>query len=141
MSDYYENETTLFVNNPVNVFNFTNCIIYGSNQVEFFIDRKGTHPFLHKFTNCLIRLNNINNQFTNNPLYNFSNNALYENCSIATNSVMFRPEFEDVNNNKLWLAEDLKLPANATAAALFPLDILEHSRLTSTDLGAYQFVP
>ena len=40
-----------------------------------------------------------------------------------------------------WLTEDLNLPADAASTALAPLDILNHDRTTSTDLGAYQFVP
>lgn len=141
LTDYYETQTTLYVDNTINIFNFNNCIIYGSNQIEFLIDRKGTHTFAHNLKNCLIKFNNLNNQFTNNPLYNFANATLYENCSIATNSTLFRPKFKDVNKNKLWLTEDLNLPFHAASAALVPFDILGHSRAASTDLGAYQFVP
>ena len=142
LNDYYENETTLFVNNPINVFNFNNCIMYGSNQVEFLIDRKGNHTFSHKLKNCLLRFNNINNQFTNNLLYQFSTDVThYVDCTIATNSSTNKPKYKDLNNNKLWLTEDLNLPADAASTALAPLDILNHDRTTSTDLGAYQFVP
>jgi len=144
LSDYFETEDAIYQHDLTQA-NFNNCIIYGGNQVEMILDKQeqtAMADFHYKFTNCLIRFNNVNNQFTNNPLYQFSTDAThYANCTIATNSVMNKPKFEDINNNELWLTEDLNLPADAGAAAAVPLDILGHNRLTSTDLGAYQFVP
>lgn len=143
LSNYFETEDTIYVHDLTQA-NFNNCIIYGSNQIEMLLDKmtQGGAAFNYKFTNCLIRFNNINNQFTANPLYQFAtDSAHYENCTIATNSVMNRPKFESVPNNKLWLTEDLNLPADATSAAAVPLDILGINRLASTDLGAYQFAP
>ena len=143
LSNYYENETAVYVHDLTQA-NFNNCIIYGSNQVEMLLDYEdqGGAAFNYKFNHCLIKFNNINNQFTNNPFYLFSSDvARYVNCTIATNSTTNKPKYEDLNNNKLWLTEDLNLPADAIFTALVPLDILNVSRTTSTDLGAYQFVP
>ncbi|MES2746772.1 MAG: hypothetical protein V4648_00245 [Bacteroidota bacterium] len=143
LTNYFETETTIYVHDLTQA-NFNNCIIYGGNQIEMLLDYEpeGGTDFNYKFNHCLIKFNNINNQFTNNPLYQFSTDAThYVNCSIATNSSLFNPYFEDVNNNQLWLSEDLNLPSDATATALVPLDILWNSRTTSTDLGAYQFQP
>jgi hypothetical protein len=143
LTNSFETEDTIYVSDLTQA-NFNNCIIYGSNQVEMILDKvtQGGAAFNYKFNHCLIKFNNINNQFTNNPLYQFSSDPVrYVNCSIATNSVINKPKFEDVNNNQLWLTEDLNLPFDATATGLFPFDILNRSRTTSTDLGAYQFVP
>lgn len=143
LSNYYETQTAVYAH-ALTQANFNNCIIYGSNQVEMILDKveDDSVPFNRKFTNCLIRFNNINNQFTNNDLYFFNTDPThYVNCTIATNSSMNKPKYEDLNNNKLWLTEDLNLPADAASTALVPFDILNHSRITSTDLGAYQFVP
>ena len=143
LNNYFETDTTIYVHDLTQA-NFNNCIIYGSNQVEMFLDKEteGGAAFNYKFNHCLIRFNNVNNQFTNNPLYQFSTDAIhYNNCTIATNSSTNKPKYEDLNNNKLWLTEDLNLPADAIFTALVPFDILNISRIASTDLGAYQFVP
>ena len=46
-----------------------------------------------------------NNQFTDNPLYDFTNDDLYSNCLIAKNSYDLDPKFEDANKNKLNIDE------------------------------------
>lgn len=143
LNNYFEDDVAIYVHDLTQA-NFNNCIIYGSNQIEMLLDNEteGGAAFNYKFNHCLIRFNNINNQFTNNPLYQFSTDTThYVNCSIATNSSLFNPRFEDINNNQLWLSEDLNLPFDAASTALVPLDILNINRTTSTDLGAYQFVP
>lgn len=145
ISNNIETSDGIFVQDLV-AANFKNCIIYGSNQIEMLLDNEQSDlaptSFNYKFTNCLIKFNNISNQFTNNPLYQFSSDEIhYENCSIATNSILFNPKFEDESLNQLWLSEDLNLPHDATATALFPTDITGIDRTTSTDLGAYQYVP
>jgi hypothetical protein len=137
LNDYVETATEIYANNPVNNFSFTNCIIYGSNQNELLIDRKGTNAFNYEFSNCLIKSNNTNN----NSFYPPTNTTNYSNCSIANNSTLFNPKFEDESTNQLWLSEDLNLPHDTAATALFPTDIAGINRTTSTDLGAYQYVP
>lgn len=143
LTNYFETEDTVYVHD-LTAANFNNCIIYGGNQIEMLLDKvsDGGAAFNYKFNHCLIRFNNINNQFTNNPLYQFATDAAhYDNCSIATNSNLFNPHFEDANNNDLSLSQDLNLPFDATSTAAVPLDIAGVSRASSTDLGAYQFVP
>ncbi|HCQ13952.1 hypothetical protein [Flavobacterium sp.] len=137
LNDYVETATEIYANNPVNNFSFTNCIIYGSNQNELLIDRKGTNAFNYEFSNCLIKSNNTNN----NSFYPPTNTTNYSNCSIAKNSTLFNPKFEDESTNQLWLSEDLNLPHDTAATALVPTDIAGINRTTSTDLGAYQYVP
>ncbi|WP_298141187.1 hypothetical protein [Flavobacterium sp.] len=140
-----ETDDTIYVKDLV-AANFNNCIIYGGNQVEMILDNVQsdtvTTLFDYKFNHCLIRFNNINNQFTSNPLYQFTTDSIhYVNCSIATNSSTFNPKFEDESLNQLWLSEDLNLPNDSSFATLYPFDINNNDRTTSTDLGAYQFVP
>lgn len=145
LSNYIETQTAIYVHDLTQA-NFNNCIIYGGNQVEMILDKvtEGGAAFNYKFDHCLIKFNNINNQFTNNPLYDFANVSganNYVDCTIAVNSSQFSPLFKNVNTNNLRLAQDLNLPFNASATALFPIDIANVGRTTSTDLGAYQFVP
>jgi hypothetical protein len=140
-----ETDDTIYVKDLV-AANFNNCIIYGGNQVEMILDNVQsdtvTSLFNYKFNHCLIRFNNISNQFTSNPLYQFTTDSIhYVNCSIATNSSTFNPKFEDESLNQLWLSEDLNLPNDISFTTLYPFDINSNDRTTSTDLGAYQFIP
>ena len=149
LNDYFENATTLYINNPINVFNFTNCIMYGSNQVEFFAERKGTHPFVHNLKNCLIKFNAGSNPILSGPLslFDFTNpTGPYTNsCFIATNSTQFNPKFESVNNNKLNIKENSGAINNGVNLTPNFNDILNRVRPTAPnsnpDIGAYQFVP
>lgn len=118
---------------------FTNCIIYGSNQIQMFIDKRGNGPFNYKFDHCLIKFNNINNIYSNNPLYDFNDNALYNNCLIATNSLINNPKFLNTNQNRLNIGDDSAARGQANSAfSGFP-DILEQPRISPTDIGAYNF--
>ena len=144
LNNYFETDTTIYLKDLTKA-TFNNSIIYGSNRIQMLLDKKipnsGTSIFNYFFNHCLIKFNNINNQFTNNPLYNFNNVDLFLNCEIAKNSSEFKPVFENANQNKLWLTEDLP-------NTIFPVDpllttfsdILNLPRATSPDLGAYQFV-
>ncbi|WP_298305330.1 hypothetical protein [Flavobacterium sp.] len=145
LSNYLETSTTLYISD-LNAANFNNCIIYGSNQIEMFLDKKTEAPslFNYKFNHCLIKFNNINNQFTNNPMYNFSDTSPtsnYTSCSIATNSSTFNPKFKNVAKNKLWLNEawNIAIPYDVTFSNFN--DIVGNSRSSNVALGAYQFVP
>jgi len=144
INNNYETNEAIYVKDLMNA-NFNNCIIYGGNQIEMILDNKqsvdAVTAFNYKFTNCLVKFNNINNQYTTNVLYDFSNSSKYENCSIATNSTIFNPKFVDVDKNQLGLSEDLNLPFNTSFASLYPFDLNNVDRTNSTDLGAYQFVP
>jgi hypothetical protein len=145
LSNYLETSTTLYISD-LNTANFNNCIIYGSNQIEMFLDKKTEAPslFNYKFNHCLIKFNNINNQFTNNLLYQFNNTSPtsnYTSCYIATNSSTFNPKFKNVAKNKLWLSEAWNTAMTNDAVFSSFNDIVGNSRSSNVALGAYQFVP
>lgn len=136
ISNYFENDEGSLYFADLETANFTNCIVYGSNQVELQFDKKTNIStlFNFKFNNCLIRFNN--SQLNNTGFYQFNDTTHYENCKIATNSTQFNPEYSDANNNKLWPTIDLDAiipPFSPTT----PLDILGKAR---TNIGAYQFI-
>jgi hypothetical protein len=93
--------------------------------------------FNYKFENCLIRFNDINNQFVNNPLYDFNDtNFFTENIFNET------PDFLSPNENKLQIGLEsaaFNLGNNATAQEV-PFDLLGISRVTGPDAGAFQAV-
>lgn len=121
---------------------FTNCLIYGSNQIQFIIDKKDDPNFNYKFDHCLIRFNNVNNVFSNNPLYQFATDVThYENCLIAVNSAVFRPSFFDVNSNQLIIGADSAARGQANYIySTGTKDITDRTRENPSDIGAYNFV-
>jgi hypothetical protein len=122
---------------------FTNCIIYGSNQAELFLQKSensAASDFNYFFDHCLIRLNTFNNGLSNNPLYDTDNTAIFNSCFIAPDSFTFRPHFWDVNNNKLNIDLESEAigKANEAGTVQVPNDILNVVRTVPSDLGAYQ---
>ncbi len=138
LNDYFENETTLYVNNPINIYNFTNCIVYGSNQNQLFIDKKSTNSFNYDFANCLIKVNNS----INNPFYPPTNTTNYNSgCKISTNSSVFNPKFENLNQNKLNLLVSSAAIDFGLILPDVPKDIIGKNRVGNSDIGAYEFQP
>lgn len=123
---------------PMEEATFTNCIIYGSNQIQMLID-KVDHPiFNYKFDHCLIKFNNVNNVYSDNPLYQFSTDTVhYVNCIIATNNSVANPRFLNIAKNKLNIGDDSAAKGQANALfSTFP-DILNNPRNPPLDIGAY----
>jgi hypothetical protein len=127
---------------PMEEATFTNCIIYGSNQIQFIIDKKDNPVFNYKLDHCLIRFNNVNNIFTDNPLYQFTTDAVhYNNCLIATNSSIFRPSFFDVNSNQLIIGDDSAARGQANFSfSVNTKDITGRDRENPADIGAYNYI-
>ncbi len=124
---------------PLENANFKNCIIYGSSNFGIVLKKTGSN-FVYNFDYSLIKFADYSNQFTNNPLYAFSNADLYTNCLIATNSTVNTPDFKDARNNKLIIGEDSA--AKGTADYNFSsgtFDILNNSRTNPSDIGAYNW--
>ena len=138
LTDYYETQTEY----NVRAFSatFTNCIIYGSNQVEYLVDRKGQLAFDYNFKNCLIKFYSSSSAINALPYYSFTNATNFPNCRIATNSSLFNPKFKNENSNKLWPTEDLSSTIPAIPLADVLTDILNKSRATNNNIGAYQFI-
>jgi len=115
--------------------NFTNCIIYGNEDLEFLFDKVVEADFNYKFTNCLLRFNDYSNQFNTNPLYDFSNLTLFEG-----NIFNQDPVFLDKFNNQFQIEEGIS-PADNNGFEIIPSfnDILNTARTTGNyDIGAYQ---
>lgn len=134
LNDYFETDTTLYIDNPTLNYNFTNCIVYGTNQNELFIEKKGNGVLNYNFYNCLIKLNNTNNNILYPPTNTINFNS---ECKIATNSTIFNPKYKDANNNKFWPIEDLDVVITPQITTSLT-DILGKPR---TNIGAYQYIP
>ena len=140
LTDFFENPDTIYANNPINIFNFTNCIVYGSNQKELAIEKKGNQILNYNFKNCLIKYSS--SQIASPNFYNFSDPVFYQDCKIATNSTQFNPEFKNSNKNQFNILTGSAAINMGIFISQFPKDILGHNRnLTSPDIGAYNFIP
>ncbi|MGC4041661.1 MAG: hypothetical protein QM710_12975 [Flavobacterium sp.] len=142
MNDYFKDDNGDFFYKPF-AANFTNCIIYGSNNVEFSLEHRSTDTFAYNLTNCLIRFNN--SQFNGTGLYNFNEPANYSNCLVTAVTSNINPDFKDISKNQLSLLEDSAAINKGLNLSPNFNDILNHARPTSPnpnpDIGAYQYQP
>lgn len=118
--------------------NFKNCIIHTSSNFGIVLKKTGT-TFVYNFDHSLIKFADFSNQFTNNPLYAFSNAVLYTNCLIATNSTVNNPDFKDARNNELIIGEDSAARGTADNTYSTFNDILNNLRSNPSDMGAYNW--
>jgi hypothetical protein len=134
LNNYYKDENNVAVGFDLAQADFYNCIIFGSNQVELLLDKNTagnwTTPL---FSKCQVKFNNTNNQFTNNPDYQFINDTL----NIIKNG---NPNFFDINNNQLIIGADSAAKDFGNDVGV-PIDLNGVSRnLPNIDLGAYQHI-
>ena len=120
--------------NPLVAANFTNCIIYGNDSPELFLENKNSEDFNFKFTNSLIYFDDPNGNFSS-PEYDFSDTTLYENVIFNNN-----PQFLDPFNNKL----NIPFGSPAEGAGIFSgnltKDITNTTRNSPPDLGPYNAI-
>ena len=118
--------------------NFNNCIIYGNDNPEILLDEIEDEAvaFNFKFTNCLIRFEDNNNNFTG-PNYNLSDTNHYEGTIFNAD-----PHFKDPGTNQLIIGEESAgiNQGNTTFSDQVPYDILNVDRTNTPDLGAYQHI-
>jgi hypothetical protein len=130
-----DEDNNVFTNDLIEA-NFNNCIIYGNDNPELILDEENGSAFNFKFTNCLIRFEDNNNNFTGSN-YNFNDMNLYENVIFNQD-----PDFKEPYENMLIIGNDSAAngQGNTTFANQVPFDILNVNRTTSPDLGAYQHI-
>ncbi len=117
--------------------NFTNSIIDGNQNIEFFLDKNDTGEFNYNFKNNLLKFADAGGKFSDNPLFDFDDLSHYQN-----NIFNGEADFKDVQNNQYILGgnSDANNQADVNAALQIPLDILNFSRTSNPDIGAYQHI-
>ena len=127
---------TLFVSD-LEEANFSNCIIYGNENIELIFNKSEEAAFNYNFENCLLRFNDFNNQFEDEADYDFENEDLFQNLILNEN-----PEFRNEQENDLIIGEEsgANNTGNPTTANQVPLDILGVNRTNNPDIGAYQSI-
>lgn len=140
LNNFYTEDQVNYVAFHLNRANFTNCIVYGSNNIELKLEKVNAGNFNYLFTNNLIRFNDAGNNFTNNPLYNFTNTNHF-----VGNLFNLTPDFKNdfIKINKMWVGANSAGKTKAlwdNATQLIPTDITGKPRPNPADLGAYQSV-
>ncbi len=134
LNDFIVDENNTVFTNPLTEANFNNCIIYGNDNPEFLLENEGD-VFNFKFTNCLLRFSNNNLDGLSN--YDFNDANLYEN-----NVFNLEPTFEDPFKNAMRIGDDsaAKGIGKSDFTSQVPNDILGNTRVSPSDVGAYNSV-
>jgi hypothetical protein len=110
---------------------------YGSYSNEMILNKKTGATFNYQFNNCLIKFNNASNQYTNDPLYQFTTDPVHYNGIIQN----MDPKFLNITQNKLNIDNSSAAFAKGNTSYIIPVDIIGNARTTPPDLGAYQNKP
>jgi hypothetical protein len=128
-------ETELVVADLVRA-DFTNCIIYGSEQRELGFVNDPSAQFNFNFRNSLIRFEDPNNEFTGIPEYAFENPNLYTDVVLNEDPVFLDTELNDFNiETGESGADGIALPGIGPAQ-----DLNGVTRGANPDAGAYESI-
>ncbi|WP_246139886.1 hypothetical protein [Flagellimonas hymeniacidonis] len=137
LNNFKESPTEGISTQDLQAANFINCIIYGSQSVELSFVQNPSAAFNSYFQNCLIRFNDPNSQFQDNPLYNFDDSSIYLNSIFNDDPSFARPFQNQFSISDNSAAIDL---ADPNIVPPITMDILGESRLPNPDTGAYENV-
>lgn len=130
-----ETDEYLFVSD-LEKADFTNCVFYGNDQREIGLYKSDEAAFNFKFTNSLIRFEDPRGDYSDHPLYDFSNTENYSEVILNSD-----PVFQDPHENNLNIqtgesgAEKIGLPGIPPFT-----DLNGTPRTSPPDAGAYEAV-
>ena len=127
LNNYYEDENGITQLRPLEQANFSNCIIYGENENELFLDYHDGTEFNYNFDHSLIKIDTT--------LHNANEDQFFNQCLLNND-----PGFINVD---IWNFElDSMSPAinigSENTALLVPYDINGNYRVTLPDLGCFE---
>ncbi|MCT8339964.1 hypothetical protein MG296_07850 [Flavobacteriaceae bacterium TK19130] len=123
---------------PLNIA-INNSIIYGNEQREIGYDRSSDAAFNFNIRNTLIRFEDPSGDFDDDPLYDFSDAALYNNIVRNQDPVFFAPEENELSIETGTSSADGI--ADPTVSTQLNTDITGTPRDgTNPDAGAYESV-
>jgi len=114
---------------------FINCIIDGNSSRELELMNASDYDFSYLFSHVLLKFLDPGGQYTNDPLYDFTNTTLYEEIYLNTDAHFFDPLRNDF---KIGDTSSALGKAGLDSALLVPFDILGRDRSADPALGAYQ---
>lgn len=113
---------------------FFNSIIFGNESREIGYNINEAVSFDVFFSHCLIKFSGANDT---DPLYDFSNNRIYQNIRLNEEPLFIDPKLNNLRLQENSAAIDWGEPE---VAKQVPLDLFGKNRTVTPDLGAYEFV-
>jgi hypothetical protein len=114
---------------------FSNCIIDGNNGIELLIEESTNDTLEYQFNNCLIKFDDFQNRFLNDPLYNFNNPEIF-----SANVFNLDPDFKNPTENEFQIGPNSGAIGigNPAIAGEVLNDVLGAPRnIVAPDAGAY----
>ncbi len=133
--DNYSDISGLSLNEDLIQADFYNCIIDGNNDLELYLGDNGTNSFNYSFDHCLLKFNDNEDLYSNDPLYDFENVTLYDQVILNENADFIQTATNNFRIGELSAANE---KANLEIPYLVPFDILGIDRSLQPDIGAYQ---
>jgi hypothetical protein len=117
---------------------FINCIIDGNTRIELQLNGNETTAFNYFFSHSLIKFRDDDGLFTNDPIYDFQNTALFN--TVILNAAA---DFGSTSNNDYRIGPNSEVIGlgEPNTALLVPLDLLGRDRTVNPAIGAYQEDP
>lgn len=134
LDNSFETETEIIVSDLVKA-DFINCIVYGNERREFSLNKADQGDFNFKFENSLLLFEDPNGEFSENPLYDFTNTALYPNTVFNSD-----PVFQDTEKNNFNIESETSAADGIGKPGVAPnRDLNGQTRDTNNpDAGAYE---
>ncbi|WP_034257749.1 hypothetical protein [Altibacter lentus] len=118
---------------------FNNCIVYGNEQRELgLVPSSSSAQFNFNFTNSLIRFEDPNGDFSDDPNYQFENDLLYTNIALNLD-----PAFQNTEMNNFNIEKDVSGAENlgiTPTSPPVPVDLNGTVRANPSDAGAYESI-
>ena len=78
MNNYWLNNEGEIVSNPNLNFSMSNSIVSGSEAIELLIEQYDESDLNFMFKNCMIKFDDINDNFSNESNFDFTNTDKYQ---------------------------------------------------------------
>lgn len=140
VSNYLKLSDNTFIKGNLVKANFYNCIIFGINNIELYLDKSDDAGVIFNtdFKNCLVKFRDYGTSLENNPMYQF----LTATPNFDNNIRNLDPKFFKPNQNKLNIDSNSAAFQAGSTSYLVPYDIVNNIRnLNLPDLGAYSNRP
>ena len=146
LTNYSQIDADTFKYNALSQADFFNCIIYGSNRIQLFLDKassnpnqpeSNTTPFNYNFNHCLVKFNEEGINLPNPDLY-ATLRTVPASPTAPGNYIEMNPKFQNIVRNKLNISEESPAVGKANTDPLYFLnnDILGNLR-SRQEIGAY----
>lgn len=116
---------------------FSNSIIYGSNNIELLFNISEAAGFDYNFKNSLIKFNDTSGSLASLPEYDFSNSENYQEIILNES-----PDFYQPQQNLLMIGEESAANSlgDTAVGTEVPFDILGTPRTENPDAGAFESI-